>query len=83
MTEIRETLTYAHVERWLQALRALQPEDVKLPLPEHYGLAVRAAVRADWFEEPPEVDALRTRDVMALGEAVWERYREETAVDPN
>lgn len=88
MPELVKTLTYGEVQVWLDEVEARRPEGrelVALPLPHYYGIAVQAAAVAGWLGDVTEADvlALPTREVITLGRQVWERYREETAVDPN
>lgn len=91
--KIRE-LKQRHLEAWTAALRAERPADIDklsdLPLVEYYGVAVRAAVKADWYvgddapENPAEfVGDLTYQETRRLGREAWQAFDEATKIDPN
>ena len=81
-----------HISGWTRALRQLKPDDIsderELPLPEYYETAVKAAVKAGWFEDaddPTTVEDMRPGEVNKLGRQVWNLFQEfqNAGADPN
>ena len=88
--ELRSDLRQRHIEGWTAALRALKPDDVeqiaRLPNAEFYGVSVRAAIRAGWFGDDADEDAvgdMLPAEVAELSAQVWEAFEDATNVDPN
>ena len=93
--KLKETITQGNLETWLALIRVYKPKGVTdaqlftgaTPLPEHFGVATRAAIDAGWFsgnglkvQDVPDMDP---KIVAKLGKAVWEKYVEVTTFDPN
>lgn len=94
MEKIKPVLTQGDLELWLVCLREQKPKGAteltmlsgNLPLPEHYGVAVRAAANAGWYEngfKAEQVARMDFKDVAKMGKAVWQAYVDATDFDPN
>lgn len=72
---------------FLIALKRFQPEEWSevedMPIDLYMDLLVRAAVDAEWFEEPPDVDELKPSEIEPIASAVAEIYKEARTPDPN
>ncbi len=73
--------------KFLIALKRYQPEEWEniddLPMEVYMDMLVRAAIEAEWFEEPPDLDEMRPKDVPDVAMAVAEIYSEARTPDPN
>lgn len=93
--KIKDPLTQGDLELWLVCIRNHTPKGANqltlmagnLPLPEHYGVAVRGATDAGWFDDKnfkaSDVGDMSPKAVRQLGQKVWEAYMEATSFDPN
>ena len=91
--KLKAELKQRELQAWTAAIRDEKPEDVtavgSLPLPEFYGVTVRAAIRAGWFDGVDSKDAasvegdLTYRECKKHADAIWKLYNSLTADDPN
>lgn len=93
--DLKEDITQGNLETWLVCIRQHKPVGISdsqifagaMPLPEHYGTAVRAAIDAGWFSENgikvSDVADMTPQKVAKLGKAIWKKYIESTTFDPN
>lgn len=81
-----------HLEAFTSNFRSLKPVDVAsaydLPLPELFGICLRAAIKAGWFgPNPPiaveDVGELSPKEAMQQGKLVWRHFEQLTRIDPN
>lgn len=81
------------VEAWMRKMQTIRDNsddypDTGEPIAPNQNsiLAARAAVELDWFDGKITMDMLEDSppgDVVAMGDKVWEIYREAMSVDPN
>lgn len=94
MDKIKETLTQGDLELWLVCIRTHKPKGASeitmlsgnLPAPEHFGVAVRAAADAGWYQngfKAEQVSGMSFQEVAKMGKAVWAAYMDATTFDPN
>lgn len=94
MDKLKEVLTQHDLELWLVCIRQHKPKGANeismlsgnLPMPEHYGVAVRAAADAGWYTngfKASQVGEMTPKSVAKMGIDVWTAYMDAVTFDPN
>jgi len=82
MMKLKEEIRQRHLEAWETAYLAIDKKGSS----NFAGAVVRAAIKADWFDDPIAVDEVGNMtglEVRRLARQIDDLYMELTVIDPN